>query len=283
MVSNYIKTNAESKERLKDISHHFFGSAAASDTENGVQGIRPMTFLPVLLASDKQASCLFSISDYFNTKNKLCAVVNVDRTLPDSFALTPSFELPLTNKTDANRAQIGQYLKGIDLSPEICLLPYASHKIALINDGDFLLVIVPASLSGVRHVFHELESVCSSLENVVVGVIVTDAKSMQMSQLCYDVMANSISSFLGLKSVVLGHLLSDTAVDFKKERLIQFSNEADYINSAPIEPEDIAKNVWATFTNLLVENRTMNILSQGLSEDDIEQNMTKRPFYSFSD
>jgi len=290
MASNYVDSGFGSKERLKDLDHHFFSNIETSaeiggetSAERKVEGAKPITFLPVLLESYRQDSYVFGINDYFNAKLKLCAVVNVDNALREHLpaaVILPERRNPdieLTNKTDINRLQIVKYLNRIALNPKICLLPFASHQISLINDGDFLLVIVPASLAGVRRVFQNLEMICANMKSVVIGVVVVDANSMKLSQLCYDVINNSIASFLGLQSMVLGHLLSETAIDLNRARAIQFSEETNKLNSAPIELEDIANNVLENFIKLLTQNRTMNVLSQMSDPND-----TRHPYLSVS-
>jgi len=319
MISDYNKNGNNSRNRLNDISHHFFGDSSesspsaphsskssnspvaskdANDESNYStrkaarqakrirRAARPITFLPVLLASQNQDSCVFGINDTFNAKLKSCLVVNVDsalnKNLPVDLSLSGSYldlgspsdnegastrannqAVDKTNQTNNNRIKIINHLSELELKPDICLLPFVSHKLSLVNEGDFLLVVVPASFAGVRSLFHSLEKICDNMNSMHIGVIVIDACSMQMSQLCYDVIANSIRSFLGLKSMILGHLLSESAIDLNTNRAIQFADESNTLtNSAPIELEDIADKVWDVFIKLLSDNRSMNILSQ---------------------
>ncbi len=280
MVSHYIKNSSNAKERLKDISQHFFSDSATANymasysvwqaTRHAKRkggGTAPITFLPVLLEPRYQDFCVFGINNYFNAELKLCRVVNVDSTVRESLSIDlpvelfieeqPEFEL--TNETNINRLKIVNHLNGLELKQEICLLPFASPKLSLVNDGDFLLIIVPASLAGVRSIFHRLELICENMTDLLIGVVVVGANSMQMSQLCYDVIENSITSFLDHTSIALGHLLSESAVDLNKDRAIQFSGETNTLNSAPIELEDIADRVWDTFFKLLTRNRSMNM------------------------
>ena len=257
MISYSDKNKTGSKERLEEISHHFF-----SHSEKTVTAVRPVTYIPILLESEKQDAFVFAMNNHFSLNNHSSAVVNVDSALRESLPLEKKSDLELTCEAKTNRLRIIEHLKELNVKPELCLLPFVSHEVSILSDGDFLLTVVPASLTGVRRVFNRLEKVCQGMKDLKIGIVVVDANSLQMSQLCYDVMENSIDSFLGLKSVVLGHLLSDTAVDLAKGRIIQFPDEIDKLGSAPIELEDIAENVLNKLSKLVAQRPAMNILAQ---------------------
>ncbi len=273
MISHSDNNKSGSKERLEKISHHFF-----SHSKEAVKGARPATYIPILLESEKQDAFVFAMNNHFSLKNHLSAVVNVDSALRESLPLEKKSVLELTCEAETNRSRIIEHLKELNVSPELCLLPFVSHEVSILSDGDFLLTVVPASLTGVRRVFHRLEKVCQGMKGLKIGIVVVDANSLQMSQLCYDVMENSIDSFLGLKSVVLGHLLSNTAVDLAKGRFIQFPDEIDKLGSAPIELEDIADNILNKLSKLVAQRPAMNILTQ-VNDRNVKAN---RDFNSLS-
>ena len=263
----------DSKDRLKDISHHFLGSSGKG-TGGGADDSKPVVFLPVLLESDEQDAFVYGLHNYLNTQARSSVVINVDSAFKEGLPVDNKIDLELTKKLEINRKKIFNHLKNLDVEPDLCLLPFVSSKISLIRDNDFLLVVVPASLKGVRKIFHNIEEVCGGLNNVTIGVVVTYANSLQMSQLCYDVIANSLENFLNIKSVLLGHLLSDTAVDLAKERVIKFSDDVDKINSAPIELDDITENIWDTLTIFVNQGKSINNLNPAVNASDDSSDFT---------
>ena len=250
----------DSKDRLKDISHHFLGGSVEGDS-NGVEDVKPVVFLPVLLESDEQDAFVYGINSFLNTRTRSSLVINVDSAFKEGLPVDNKLDLELTKKQEINRKRIFNHLKSLDDTPDLCLLPFVSSKISLLRDNDFLLVVVPASLKGVRKIFRSIEELCSGLNNMTVGVVVTYANSLQMSQLCYDVIANSLENFLDVKPVLLGHLLSDTAIDLAKGSVIKFSDDVDKIDSAPIELDDITENIWHELTVFVSQDQSINNLN----------------------
>lgn len=294
----FYNNTTDTKERLKSISHHFLGSdghdtvsksnvnntnvnknnANKSNVDKGrenreVHSSRRVNFLPVLLESGEQDAFVFGLNSYLNDASNMTVVVNVDSALKASLPVENKSDLELTKRVTDNRKRIYKHVSEMEVEPELCLLPFVSSDIRVLQDNDFLLAVVPASLKGVRNVFHKIEKATADLNDVSIGIVTLNANSLRMSQLCYDVIENSIESFLGFKSVMLGHLLADNAIDLTKGRIINFPDDVDQLNSAPIELDDISFHIHTHLSTYITHNGSVNNLNPNSQQDPEDGNI----------
>jgi len=180
---------SDSRQRLEQISHHFLSMPQAPPDAC------PAPFLlPVLLDSEDSHFPLHAFTQAFAARGRACTV------------LYPKWEqgqeTPLT--TDQ---LLEEELRHSTPLPEVCLVAVSHCRHPLVQQSGRALLLVHASLEGVRDAYLHLKQIAAGEGRLMVGVIMLGGRDRTAVRRYFSKLATASRRFLNWELMGFGCLL----------------------------------------------------------------------------
>jgi hypothetical protein len=172
-----------SKDRLSGIGHYFL----SGDDEHPIHWDNTLV-VPILLTSKLHDFVAYEMAKAIEQQDKTCLVLNVE----------------------AQAGQVASTSSQLTEAPDVCLIPLTSTRTTLALQGDKLMLVVPASLPGVRLAYNHLAQLASLGQDVVINVIMVEAEDVKSAMRYFRFLCNSARDFLALDIKCGGVILHNT-------------------------------------------------------------------------
>ena len=204
-ANNYIM----SKHRLAEISHHFL-----SDGDERLPAWQNTYVIPVLLGARKDDHIVYELNRAFNRQQRCSMVLNIESHLATGNSFAALVPKKVSETISENAETSPENNSEEPALPEFCLIPVTSPSTTLALQSDRLILVVHASLGGVRIAYNQLAFLASLGTDFNVCVVMLDAKTTQDAKRYFEFLCDSAQSLLALELECGGFLLQKGADDF---------------------------------------------------------------------
>ena len=204
-------TNTLSKQRLAAISHHFL-----SEIDERSPIWKNTAVVPVLLSSRNDDHIVYELDRSFNRQQRSSMVLNIESQLMGSNALSSAVAGSAAAQTSDN-SQL----------PDFCLIPVTSPTTTLALKCKRVVMVVHASLGGVRAAYNQLAFLASLETRFDVCVVMFGANTSKDARRFFNFLCNNAQSLLALKLECGGFLLEDEDGRYAAEQTAEGDTATD--------------------------------------------------------
>jgi len=230
-----------SKHRLSEISHHFL-----SDENERTPVWQNTSIIPVLLSSkhddhivyelDRAFNRAFNLSSHSTThhsphhsphhnshhrshqKNGSSMVLNIESCLASKGISATFLDKNSDTSIFEDKDLIDQEGRSGDSEmPDICLVPITSPSTTMALQNDRFIIVVHASLTGVRIAYEQLSFMASLNTDFTVCVIMLGARNMHEARRFFGFLCDSAQSLLTLNLECGGIILDNRNINKHKQ------------------------------------------------------------------
>jgi len=180
---------SDSRRRLEQISHHFLSRPPAAPEA------RPAPFLlPVLLDSEDSRFPLHAFTQAFAARGRSCTM------------LYPKWEQGQETPVTTDQL-LEEALRHSTPLPEVCLVAVSHCRHPLVQQSSRALLLVHASLEGVRDAYLHLKQLAAGKGRLTVGVIMLGVRDRTAVRHYFNKLATAGRQFLNWELTGFGCLL----------------------------------------------------------------------------